>query len=938
MSLNSSTQTPGPALDDDFFVSMRAPSTASATPRPSTSRTLSTASGDAPACVPLGSRSRHPSSSPASSGKGFGIRRLSTECAQAVRTGQAVLDAAAVVKELVENSLDAGASRVDIRLFGKAAADRIVVSDNGSGVHPNNHSSLCLPHATSKISEFADLDAVMTYGFRGEAMAAIAALAETVTVVTRTAAEHVALSLSYGHDGSLVSQVPTARAVGTTTQVDCLFSRLPVRRQEALKHSARDVARCLSVVQSYALVATKVRFELRVGSETRLLTQPPSKTASSGEDDLMRASIASVLGRTQASAMERCTTDVLLSIPRNAAGSTGAGSSGECNDIYGLRGFVSKTSHGGSGGGGKLSGAWQFFFINRRPVDMPRVARAINESFRRFALTSNASPAFVLSLSVPPGTFDVNLSPDKRVVMLHREQQLVIALQQHLESIWSPCGARAIPVQGVSHVAGILVKQRRNELVSAALQSDGSCGDDGSFKPCAVEEQRDGEEARLRLLRSRQGANPEDSANVLVDNECSATSPDPTFRASKPIPDVKRLRDSIALSSFSAANTCPKSSNLMAFVSRRGRERHTNASVFDAAAELLLTAPVSGDNHQSKTVRKRTIASFVPSAVNVVDFDSGVSKYAAKTNPVVVLDEECIRAHKAMSTMSIDFNFESILKRREKRNLKKRARPWQSDVACDDEHETQSPLAQRLRMGKADEAFACSLGVEAAVAAVSVETDAEQSHAEREMFRVFKQAWFADLVILGQFNLGFIICLLHDKDLFIVDQHASDEKFNFEDLQASTIIQTQRLLRPLALDLAVEDELLVVENLERFRAGGFEIEYRPSNSPTRRLFLRSQPSSKHTMFVIDDLREMISTLKLLGSIDQRRNEPVLRPSRVRAMFASRACRKSVMIGTPLTKGQMVRVVRNLERLASPWFCPHGRYVVNSETQRCSRCW
>jgi DNA mismatch repair ATPase MutL len=280
------------------------------------------------------------------------------------------------------------------------------------------------------------------------------------------------------------------------------------------------------------------------------------------------------------------------------------------------------------------------------------------------------------------------------------------------------------------------------------------------------------------------------------------------------------------------------------------------------------------------------------------------------------------------ATFAISFDFPALVKRRRHLELYKNI-PFSSINASVEDSESgdsvAEPDAQHLTKC-APGAFECSLAASHAVDSLLVETDADRIRAECELVRVFKQEWFAELQIIGQFNLGFIVCLLNGKDLFIVDQHASDEKFNFEDLQASTVIQTQQLLRPLALDVAAEDELLVIENLGRFRAGGFEIEHRPANPPTRRLYLRSQPSSKRTMFVIDDLREMIATLKASGGIDAWRKEKILRPSRVRAMFASRACRKSVMIGTALSLSQMGKIVRNLGGLNSPWFCPHGRYV------------
>ncbi|KAJ7753592.1 MutL C terminal dimerization domain-containing protein [Mycena maculata] len=188
---------------------------------------------------------------------------------------------------------------------------------------------------------------------------------------------------------------------------------------------------------------------------------------------------------------------------------------------------------------------------------------------------------------------------------------------------------------------------------------------------------------------------------------------------------------------------------------------------------------------------------------------------------------------------------------------------------------------------------------------------------------------FGSMEIVGQFNLGFIITRRRKgddatamDDLFIVDQHAADEKYNFETLQQTTRIKSQKLFRSQPLELTASDELLTLENLDVLRQNGFEIELQTAadddagQSP--RLSLTAQPISKDTVFDMKDLEELIHLMH-----DQPAGQMV-RCSKARAMFAMRACRKSVMIGMPLTKGQMTAVVRHMGTMDQPWNCPHGR--------------
>jgi DNA mismatch repair protein PMS2 len=185
---------------------------------------------------------------------------------------------------------------------------------------------------------------------------------------------------------------------------------------------------------------------------------------------------------------------------------------------------------------------------------------------------------------------------------------------------------------------------------------------------------------------------------------------------------------------------------------------------------------------------------------------------------------------------------------------------------------------------------------------------------------------FAQMRIIGQFNLGFIIAVRPgvDRDeLFIIDQHASDEKFNFERLQAETVVQNQRLVRPQRLDLTAVEEEIVLENRASLEKNGFIVTVDESGDEPigRRCQLISLPLSKEVVFGSRDLEELIVLLSESPVTD---DVSVPRPTKVRKMFAMRACRSSIMIGKTLTTRQMQRVVHNMGTIDKPWNCPHGR--------------
>lgn len=248
-------------------------------------------------------------------------------------------------------------------------------------------------------------------------------------------------------------------------------------------------------------------------------------------------------------------------------------------------------------------------------------------------------------------------------------------------------------------------------------------------------------------------------------------------------------------------------------------------------------------------------------------------------------------------------------------------------------------------------------------AADDFEIGLEADNAEETLALTIHKGDFNNMKIVGQFNLGFVLAVRpsrsssssaivpstsspstaatqrksQDDELFIIDQHASDEKFNFERLQATTIVQSQRLVRPKPLELTAVEEEIVIENQSALEKNGFVVEVDESGDEPvgSRCQLLALPLSRETTFTLADLEELIS---LLGDNPTTTTTTasdgeegggggggfVPRPSKVRKMFAMRACRSSIMIGKALSRQQMERVVRHMGEMEKPWNCPHGR--------------
>ena len=319
-----------------------------------------------------------------------------------------------MVKELVENSLDAGALEIIVEISG-GGTESIRVVDNGDGI-PSDEVELAVQRfATSKVAVAEDLDTISTLGFRGEALPSIASVS-SVTMITRSPAQEFGTRIDVV-EGKVVRKEPQGAAPGTVMTVRHLFKDFPARRK-FLRTTATEVSRVQSVVSRYALAYPEVRFQLVVEGSTSL--------SSSGSGDL-REAVASVYGREVAEAM--------LELAPVSQAVEGAGPL--------VWGMVSAPSlH-------RANRSYISFFVNRRWVLSPMLGKAVEQAYHGF-LMERRHPLAAINLTVPYGELDVNMHPAKTEVRFGREGQVFSLVQQAVRSALTVHS----PVPEISHRPG----------------------------------------------------------------------------------------------------------------------------------------------------------------------------------------------------------------------------------------------------------------------------------------------------------------------------------------------------------------------------------------------------------------------------------------------------------------------------------------------------
>lgn len=363
-----------------------------------------------------------------------------------IQSGQVIVDLCSVAKELVENSFDAGATSIgksylhsrarrnfvsdipsatlDVR-FKNQGLDSIEVQDNGSGVSPDNYPSLALKHYTSKLAAYDDLSDLQTFGFRGEALSSLSALSQLSVVTCQAPDAPKGTKLKFASSGALEDKSLVSAKQGTTVVIENLFHNLPVRRRELERHIKREWAKVISLLNQYACILTGVKFTV---------SQQPNKGKkivmfSTKGNPTTRENIINIFGAKTMAAM--IPLDLVLEMEPTSS-ITSKHRKGASSDLFKItvKGHVSRPAHGE----GRQAPDRQMFFVNGRPCGLPQFAKIFNEVYRAF--NASQSPFIFADIQLDTHLYDVNVSPDKRTILLHEQGRMLESMRESLNALF----------------------------------------------------------------------------------------------------------------------------------------------------------------------------------------------------------------------------------------------------------------------------------------------------------------------------------------------------------------------------------------------------------------------------------------------------------------------------------------------------------------------
>lgn len=319
------------------------------------------------------------------------INKLSPNVYNRISAGEVVERPASIVKELVENSIDAGATSIKIEIE-EGGIKNITVSDNGCGIEKEDLTVAFLPHATSKIKSEEDLDNIISLGFRGEALASIASVCQ-VKMSSKT--EDSAVGYSLRVDGGIFGQISEiARSTGTTITCSNLFFNTPVRAK-FLRKPKTEESEITHLVEKFMLSNSKIAFQYYVDGKQVY------NTISCSMSDI----IYTIYGKE--------VYDNLVEVKHE-------------EDGYLIYGFITKPKIS------KSNRTSQTVFVNGRTVENHIISSSVNGVFESF-LMKGRFPVFVLSIQVPADCVDVNMHPSKKEVKFENPNRIFSMVRRAIE-------------------------------------------------------------------------------------------------------------------------------------------------------------------------------------------------------------------------------------------------------------------------------------------------------------------------------------------------------------------------------------------------------------------------------------------------------------------------------------------------------------------------
>ncbi|CAG8457976.1 18269_t:CDS:10 [Cetraspora pellucida] len=375
------------------------------------------------------------------------IQSLDSNTIRRISSGQVITRVEDVVKELIENSIDAQATSIEVRLVGDGLTS-IVVKDNGLGIPESDRSAMALRYHTSKLEDFGGLNKVETYGFRGEALNSICAISESTQITTKTSKDPVAINYSLDRTGKIVDSKPVGITEGTTVVVMMLFSHVPVRRQTVQKNSSKVGKAVQNLLTTYALAHPNIRFFLKLiyDNAAKLNFKSGEWILPSMKSQMQLLNELYGVEFTNNVEFVVWDTDKETSLEIENENYDILDGSNDAKSKIVIEAILPKPD-------AKppviFKNSQSFIYVNNRPVistrgEIKNIVSMVKSTYTEIACkhgwTANKKTPFMwINIKLPTYDYDINVEPSKNVAFFHKGERILSAIENLLINVYGSC-------------------------------------------------------------------------------------------------------------------------------------------------------------------------------------------------------------------------------------------------------------------------------------------------------------------------------------------------------------------------------------------------------------------------------------------------------------------------------------------------------------------
>ena len=819
-----------------------------------------------------------------------------------------------IIKELVDNSLDAGAKHLRLELT-EGGLEEIIICDNGHGIPESSFSSLCLRGTTSKLSSFDDVFKLTSYGFRGQALSAICYLCD-ITLITKTALSPDTFIIQYNNNGTITSQsVLTSNDIyisqrqlwnnisGSIFIIKHPYKNNKLRYNILLKQKSSIINDIINLIQGYTIINTACAFELysQLQCENKLVIKTDMK------ESTMLKRIENVFGKKFAEKLVNVSFE---------------------NELIVFNAYVSLNILSGSKY--NKSKVVKMYFVNGRRVEnIKGIDRIIVGVYRKY--NKEANPVRIVSVELREGGFDVNMGEKKNEVVFVKEKEIL----EYVEEMFMRFHEEKNKMLAVNEKEkweniGEFLNERINKKEYDNNEGINKC--ENKYNKCDkcddvdIECNNEIENDDRELLRTKRKFDKRDS--LYNEDKC--------FEVDIPKEKVHIPIDTIDNNSYdnNIKYTNNKDSNVCMDDNNNNNNNTNNISIDN------------NDNHNSNDE-------------NTHSNNNNTNYFPPENNFTVITINES--NHKVPTTINKKLE---LLKRLSSSNHKS---PPKTDIKLRNPKlsflqqytsTTTTPKTPSPPLSLKPPTFQKEYSIDLSTITISslqkidiynhnkpsLHTFHSHSSPQQQQqltLQTIDKSDFPSMTIIGQFNKGFILTRLNT-NIFIIDQHAANEKVNYETLLNNIKLTKQPTLAPIKLDLlSIAEKTNIYSQRELYNQLGFEIIKQMDE-----LYIKTFPSIYNYNFKLADFINIVhkinekhytidtttpTTDDAFAATQQQQQQPphhilttLFLSDSILKHIATKACRMSIMIGTSLTYTQMQSIVHSMGSILSPWNCPHGR--------------